>query len=97
MPAQQRLRPDEEAGPARPRQDAADGREQGPVGRFELRSWRLAAEHGQLMAQDEDLKFLGGVAAGEEGEELDGAAQHQGGKSWQHRVASAVGVAEAPR
>jgi len=54
-------------------------------------------EHGQLMAQDEDLKFLGGVAAGEAGEELDGAAQHQVGKSWQHRGGSAVEAAEAPR
>jgi hypothetical protein len=49
------------------------------------------------MAQDEDLKFLGGVAAGEAGEELDGAAQHQVGKSWQHRGGSAVEAAEAPR
>jgi hypothetical protein len=42
-------------------------------------------EHGELVAQDKDLKVLGGVAAGELGEELDGAAQRQVGKSWQHR------------
>ncbi len=34
VPAQQGLRLDEKAGPARPRQYAADGSEQGPVGGF---------------------------------------------------------------
>jgi hypothetical protein len=37
------------------------------------------------MAQDKDLKILGGIAAGELGEELDGAAQRQVRESWQHR------------
>jgi len=34
-----------------------------------------------LVAQDEDLQILGGVATGELDEELDGAAQRQVGKS----------------
>jgi hypothetical protein len=80
-----------------PGKDAADGGEQDSVGRFELRSWSLAAEHGELMTQDKDLKILGGIAAGGLGEELDGAAQRQVRESWQHRVASAVGAAEAPQ
>jgi hypothetical protein len=63
----------------------------------ELGAWSLVAEHGELMAQDEDLEVLGGIAAGEEGEQLDGAAQRQVGESWQHWVASAVGAAEAVR
>ena len=84
--AQQGQGPDQEARPARPRQDTADGGEQGPVGRFELRSWSLAAEHGELVTQDKDLKVLGGVTAGELGEELDGAAQRQVRKSCQHRA-----------
>jgi hypothetical protein len=37
------------------------------------------------MTQDKDLKVLGGIAAGELGEELDGAAQGQVRESWQHR------------
>jgi hypothetical protein len=41
--SQQRLRPDEEAGPAGPGQDAADRSHQRPVGGLELRPWRLAA------------------------------------------------------
>jgi hypothetical protein len=51
---------------------------------LELGSWNLAAEHGELMAQDEDLKILGGIAAGEQGEQgeqLGEAAQRQVGKS----------------
>jgi hypothetical protein len=35
-------------------------------------------EDGELMAQDKDLQILGGVTAGELGEELDGAAQRPG-------------------
>jgi hypothetical protein len=81
VPAQQGLRLDEEAGPAGSGQDAADGGQQRPVGGFELGSWSLAAEHGELMAQDEDLKILGGIAAGEQGELLGEAAQRQVGKS----------------
>jgi hypothetical protein len=75
VPAQQGLWLDQEAGPAGSGQDAADGGEQGPVGGFELGPWSLAAEHGELVAQDEDLKILGGIAAGEQGEQPDGAAQ----------------------
>ena len=75
----------------------ADGGEQGPVGRFELRSWSLAAEHGELMTQDKDLKVLGGIAASELGEELDGAAQVRYASRGSNGVASAVGAAEAPQ
>jgi hypothetical protein len=63
---------------------------------LELGSWSSAAEDGELVAQDEDLKVLGGIAAGEEGEQLDGAAQRWVGKSWQHWVASGA-AAEALR
>ena len=67
-----------------PGQDAANGGEQRPVDGLELGSWSLSAEDGELVAQNEDLKILGGIAAGEEGEQLDGLAQRQVGKSWQH-------------
>jgi hypothetical protein len=63
VPAQQRVGLDEEARPARPGQDAADRGEQGPVGGLQPGSWDLAAEHGELVAQDEELQVLGGVAA----------------------------------
>jgi hypothetical protein len=80
MPAQQRLGLDEEARPAGPGQDAADGGEQGAVGGLEPESWRLAAQDRELVAQHKDLEILGGVAAGERREQLDAAAQREVGK-----------------
>jgi hypothetical protein len=74
VPAQQRLWPDEETRPAGSGQDAADNSEQGSVGGLQHGSWCLAAQHGELVAQDEDLQLLGGVATDERGEKLDGAA-----------------------
>jgi hypothetical protein len=44
----------------------------------------LAAQHAKLVAQHQDLEVLGGVAAGEQCEQLDGAAQGQVGESGQH-------------
>ena len=41
---------------------------------MELGTLDLAAEHGELVKQDKDLQVLGGVPAGEQGEQLDGAA-----------------------
>jgi hypothetical protein len=70
MPAQQRLRSHEEARPTRSRQDAADRGAQGPVGRLQSETWGLAA-------QEQELWVVGGVAAGEQREQLDGAAQCQ--------------------
>jgi hypothetical protein len=63
---------------------AADRGEQGAVGWFQPGSWELAAQHGELMAQHQDLQVLGGIAAGELGDELDGAAHGQVGESGQH-------------
>jgi hypothetical protein len=37
-----------------------------------------------LVAEDEDLQILGGVVMGEQGEELDGAAERQVGELRQH-------------
>ncbi len=72
--------------------EPADGSEQSSVGWLHLGPRRLAAQHSELVAQDEDLQILGGVATGEQGEELDGAAQRQVGESWQHlEAASAMG------
>jgi hypothetical protein len=70
---------------------AAEGGEHRPVGGLQLGSWDLAAEHAELMTQDEKFQVLGGIAAGCKHEQLDRAAQRQVGKSWQHRVTSAVG------
>ena len=67
-------------------EDAADRGEQGAVIRLQPRAWNLAAQHAELVAQDEDLQVLAGVAAAEQGEQLDGAAQRQVGEFRQHQV-----------
>jgi hypothetical protein len=77
VPTQQRLRPDEEARPAGPGQYAAGRGKQRPVGKLELGSWDLAAQHGELVAEHQDLKVLGGFAAGEQHEQLEGAAHRE--------------------
>ena len=66
MPAQQRVRPDEEARPARSRQHATDGGEQGPVGGLQLGTWELAAQDAELVAQHQQFQALDGIAAGSE-------------------------------
>jgi len=86
MPAQQRVGLDEEARPADSGEDAADRGEQGAVSRLQPRAWNLAAQHAELVAQDEDLQVFAGVAAAEQGEQLDGAAQRQVGEFRQHQV-----------
>jgi hypothetical protein len=73
VPAQQRLGRDEEARPAGSGQRAAGRSQQRPVGGLQLGSWCLAAEHGELVAQHQDLQVLGDITADQQSEELDGA------------------------
>jgi hypothetical protein len=70
VPAQQRLGLDEEARPSRPRQQATDRGEEGPVAGLEPGTWGLAVQDRKLVAQHQDLQFLGSIAAGD----LDGTA-----------------------
>jgi hypothetical protein len=51
--------------------------EQRPVGGFQPGAEDLAAEDRELVAQHEDLQVLGGIAAGQQHEQLDGPAQRQ--------------------
>ena len=86
VPAQQRVGLDEEARPAGSGEDAADRGEQGAVGGLQPRAWNLAAQHAELVAQEEDLQVLAGVVAAELGEQLDRVAQRQVGEFRQHQV-----------
>jgi hypothetical protein len=63
---------------------------------LELGTLDLAAEHGVLVPQEEDLQVLGGVPAAEQGEQLDEAAQREVGEIRQHQVSSAVGAEAQP-
>src|SRR4029450_8194547 len=84
MPAPQRLRCDEEAGPTLAWEYAADGGEQSAVGGVQLGPGGLPLEDDELMAQHQDLQVLGGVTASEQREELDGAAEREVDESGQH-------------
>jgi hypothetical protein len=44
----------------------------------------LPAQHGQLLAEHQDLQVLGEAAAGQQDEQLDGAAECQVGELRQH-------------
>jgi hypothetical protein len=80
VPAQQRLRLHKAARPARPGQHAADRGQQRPVGGLQPESWDLAAQDGELVAEHQDLKVFGAIAAGRQPEQLDGAAQREVGE-----------------
>jgi hypothetical protein len=49
--------------------DPSDGSEQSSVGGLQLGPRRLAAQHGELVTQNEDFQILGGVAADQQDEE----------------------------
>jgi hypothetical protein len=80
VPAQQRRRLDKEAGPAFSGQHAADRSQQGTVGGLEPGPWDLAAQDAELVAQHQEFQVLGGIAAGQECEQLDRAAQREVGE-----------------
>jgi len=44
------------------------GGEQGPVGGLQRGTWGVSTQDGELVAQDQDLQVLGGIAAGEQHE-----------------------------
>jgi hypothetical protein len=58
VPSQERLRSDHERGPPLPRKDPARRGQEHPIQSLEPRAARLASDHAELMAQDQDLKFL---------------------------------------
>jgi hypothetical protein len=84
VPVQQRLRLDQEARPSdlgRTRLAAASrARSAG----WSFGPWGLAAQDGELLAQDQDLQVLGGVAASKQREQLDGATEREVGELRQH-------------
>ena len=79
VPAQQGPRGDDQAQLA----ELAAGQQPGqrgqdrPVGPRQPRCLDLALEHGDLMAQDQDLGVLGAVGPGEQGEPAEHAQHRQ--------------------
>jgi hypothetical protein len=91
VPVQQRVGLHEEPRPAGPRQHAADRGEQRPISRLQPGTGGLAAEHGKLVAQDQDLHVLGGIAANEQHEHLNRPTKREVGEFRQYQVTFAVG------
>jgi hypothetical protein len=94
MPAPQRFRCDEEAGPTVAWENAADGGEQSAVAGFQLGPGGLPLEDGELMAQHQDLQVLGGGTSSEQREELEGAAEREVEEPGQHAGSLRGGLGE---
>jgi hypothetical protein len=90
VPAQQRVGLDQEAGSATSGQHAADRGERRPVGGFQPGAGDPAAQHRELVAQNQDLQVLGSITAGEQDEQLDGPVQREVRECREHRTASEV-------
>jgi hypothetical protein len=73
VPAEDRLRRDEERSPAFSRPKAGQEGDEGPVGPGETGAGDLPAEHGQLVAEHEDLRVFGRVIHPMDATDLDGA------------------------
>ena len=63
MPAQDRVRGDQTMNPQCSRQPPHERGEHGPVRPIHTRTWVAAAQHGDLVAQHEELDVLGGGRA----------------------------------
>jgi hypothetical protein len=77
VPAQQRLRRDQKRCPSIPGQDLARGGEQGPVERGEPWAAGLAAQHPELLLEDQDLQVFRAVASAGEDQQMGEHADHQ--------------------
>jgi hypothetical protein len=87
MPAQHRLRRDEQPRPSAARNQPARCGLHSPVCPRRPRSGDLPAQHGQLMAQDEDLRVLRRAAAGDQAEPTHRSTQDQVQQSERHEPA----------
>jgi hypothetical protein len=100
MPAQQRLRRDEERCPAVSEKQAACGGEHDPVERGEPGAAGLAAQHPKLMPENEDLQVLGAVVSVWEDQQTrqqaDGQPEQEEHR-WMVRSACSRDESEFPR
>jgi hypothetical protein len=77
MPAKQRRRSDEERAPACSRQQTAGGSEEDSIGRAQLGPIALATQHGEFVAEHNDLEFLELIGAEAQYGELQQAPEHE--------------------
>jgi hypothetical protein len=77
VPSKQRLGRDHQDRPSRPGQQAAERRQQRAVVGLEPWAWVLAAQDGQLVAEDQDLDLFGIGRRPAEHHQLEKAVQRQ--------------------
>jgi hypothetical protein len=66
-------------------QESAEGGDHGSVVPVDPRPWCASLEHGQLMAQDEDLDLVGGVGVGVEHHPAQQLREHLVDQPHRHR------------
>ena len=71
MPTQDRVGSHEEDGPAVTAEHTRERGEDRSVGGFEARPCNLAVQHGELVAQHEDLDILGTISAATQHQQVD--------------------------
>jgi hypothetical protein len=77
MPAQKRLRPNEEGVPGAARQHATERGQQQPVVYLQSRPARLPAKNRQLVSEHEDLQLLRSITAANEHDQLEQPADNE--------------------
>jgi hypothetical protein len=66
-------------------EQSGEGGDQGAVGPRYSRAWRAPLEHGELVAQDQDLDVLGGVGSGAQHDPAQELGEHLVGQSQRHQ------------
>ena len=90
MPSEEGVRGDEPAGSARPGERGCDPGEQGAVVVVECGSVDLAAQDGELMAEDDDLEVLGSAGTKSEKSQSDDEAVNDARHSYSASAAFAL-------
>ena len=76
VPAQDGGRGDEQAEASASGEESGEGADQGSVGPAHPGARRASLEHGELVAQDQDLDLLGGVGSGTQHDPVQELGEH---------------------
>jgi hypothetical protein len=87
VPAKQRCRRDDKRPPARPRQQPTCRGKKESIGRPQLKSSHLTAQHRQLVAEHDDLQLLERVRSKTQRHKLQDASKHDVAERTEQRAA----------
>jgi hypothetical protein len=85
VPAQDGVRGDEQPEASAGREQSGEGGEQSAVGPAHPRARRASSEHGELVAQDQDLDLLAGVGSGVQHDPAQELGEHLVDQSQRHQ------------